>query len=248
VFYAAVPGSERAPATPQAKGSCPACGEPVIAKCGAIVTWHWAHQARAECDPWAERDTAWHLDWQQAVPPGRREVVIGPHRADVITANGWVVELQHSGISPAVIAEREAFYGRMVWLFDVTEAARCGRFSLRPHRPRPPRGAGCVKPGCSASGCSREPGPCGFGQAPEPDPPPGAAVPYVTFRWMYPRRSIAVCQRPVLLDLGDGTVFRVGRLSPNSWEPSWGHTASAASVRTWMATGAELEWGASQPG
>jgi hypothetical protein len=46
---------------------------------------------------------------------------MGPHRADVVTASGGVVELQHSPISPEVIAEREAFYGeRMAWIFDAT--------------------------------------------------------------------------------------------------------------------------------
>ena len=30
--------------------------------------------------------TEWHLGWQRAVPPERREVVIAPHRADIVTA------------------------------------------------------------------------------------------------------------------------------------------------------------------
>jgi hypothetical protein len=43
---------------------------------------------------------------------------LGQHRADICTAEGLVVELQHSPLDPRVIAEREAFYGNMIWLFD----------------------------------------------------------------------------------------------------------------------------------
>ena len=42
------------------------------------------------------------------------------HRADIVGNYGTVVELQHSQISPEVIAARESFYGRMVWLFDAS--------------------------------------------------------------------------------------------------------------------------------
>ena len=62
----------------------------------------------------------------------RREVVMGPHRADVVAADGSVVELQHSAISPEVVAEREAFYGPgMTWLFNATEAYAQGRIDVR---------------------------------------------------------------------------------------------------------------------
>ncbi|PZO47927.1 MAG: hypothetical protein DCF15_18445, partial [Phormidesmis priestleyi] len=40
------------------------------------------------------------------------------HRADVRLDSGLVLELQHSSISAETIAEREQFYGFMVWLFD----------------------------------------------------------------------------------------------------------------------------------
>jgi hypothetical protein len=51
-------------------------------------------------------------------PPDWQEVVIEPHRADVKTPT-LIVELQHSSIDPAMIRERERFYGDMVWLFDL---------------------------------------------------------------------------------------------------------------------------------
>jgi hypothetical protein len=101
----------------------PPCGYGCRPKCGEVNIWHWAHHARGDCDPWSEPVTEWHLGWQAAVPPERREVVIGSHRADIVTASGGVVEIQHSPITAAVIAAREEFYGsRMAWIFDATRA------------------------------------------------------------------------------------------------------------------------------
>ena len=114
VMYANQDGT-RTTAVPHLTATCPSCDHPVVAKCGSIVTWHWAHQARADCDPWAEPDSEWHHRWQDAAPPHQREVIIGNHRADIVTGDGAVVELQHSTISPEEIAEREAHYGRMWW-------------------------------------------------------------------------------------------------------------------------------------
>jgi hypothetical protein len=112
---------------------------------------HFAHHRRddddrAGCDDWAERDTTWHRDWQARVPIGCREVVIGPHLADIRTPAGVVVELQHASLTGAQIQEREAFYGPgLVWLFDardpylqrrLTLADRGGYVSLRWAAPR----------------------------------------------------------------------------------------------------------------
>ena len=114
-------------------GRCPSCTAPVIPKCGAFVVHHWAHRPGAECDSWYEPMTAWHWAWQQEVPPERREVVMGPHRADIVTESGGVVEVQHSGISAEVIRAREEFYGeRMAWIYDATEAARLRRITVWP--------------------------------------------------------------------------------------------------------------------
>jgi competence protein CoiA len=130
---------ERVLARPGATGAtCPGCAAPVIPKCGELVTWHWAHRADRECDPWAEHETPWHLEWKRRFPLDWIEVTIGPHRADVRTDDETVLEFQHSAITPAEIREREAFYERMVWLFDATAAATpksewdLPRLSLRP--------------------------------------------------------------------------------------------------------------------
>ncbi len=119
-------------ATPGAIATCPQCSEALRAKCGEIVTWHWAHIAGTDCDPWAEHETDWHLEWKRHCP--QTEVVFARnacvHRADGVTQTGVVVEFQHSPISVSDIAEREAFYGRMIWLFDVREPFTRGRLAV----------------------------------------------------------------------------------------------------------------------
>jgi hypothetical protein len=60
----------------------------------------------------------WHRAWKEHYSVAQREVVIGPHRADVRLQDGTVLELQHSPLSSAEIREREDFYGEMVWVLD----------------------------------------------------------------------------------------------------------------------------------
>lgn len=101
------------------RGTCPGCKKPVVAKVGEVVSAHWAHLSGQDCDTWYEM-TAWHKQWQEQVPIERREVVIGDHRADVVTPSGWVVEFQHSPIDPAEVAKREAHYGTGIWVVDTS--------------------------------------------------------------------------------------------------------------------------------
>lgn len=134
-------------ATPRARGICPQCREPVIPKCGDLVTWHFAHRAGEDCDHWSEPESAWHRSWKRLVLPDQREVVIGNHRADILRpreAGGQlVIELQHSPITAEVIAEREAFYRRpdrgwwMIWLFDVRDCRQNIDVRHDPGRGRP---------------------------------------------------------------------------------------------------------------
>ena len=107
-------------ATPGARASCPTCGGGTIAKCGTLVSWHWAHARGHDCDPWAEPIGPWHLPWQEIVRPEFAEVVLGPHRADIVGNADVVIELQHSPIDEEQVGAREAFYSNMIWLFDAT--------------------------------------------------------------------------------------------------------------------------------
>lgn len=110
----ALKNSVRVTAKPGEYGECPCCCSKVIAKCGSIVTWHWAHEVN-DCDPWHESESAWHIRWKRRFPADWQEVVIGNHRADVKTPK-LVVELQASNISAEEIQERERYYRNLVWL------------------------------------------------------------------------------------------------------------------------------------
>ena len=114
-------GQGRSLAIPGTSGVCPACSGSVLAKCGEIVSWHWAHKAK-DCDPWSEPESEWHRGWKARFPSDWQEIVIGPHRADVKTPFG-VLEFQKSSISLATIKEREQFYGAMAWVLDASEWA-----------------------------------------------------------------------------------------------------------------------------
>ena len=192
MIYAKSPTGEKIGATPGGVGFCPICHEGLRAKCGNTNAHHWAHIAREDCDPWAEPDTAWHLNWQESVPLERREVVIGPHRADMVTPTGTVVELQNSSISTEEIREREQFYGDMVWIFNTIEAYQENRLNLR------------QKNG------------------------------YWSFRWKQPRRTIAACQKPVLLDLGYKTLFRINRIHIEAPCGGWGKYVNTSEFMDWI--------------
>lgn len=110
---------ERIQAIPHGSGNCPCCKSALIAKCGSIKTWHWSHLA-ADCDPWYEGESDWHLNWKTFFGLDNCEITIGKHRADV-KVHETVIELQHSSISAAEIREREEFYGKMIWIFDASE-------------------------------------------------------------------------------------------------------------------------------
>lgn len=132
--YAILDGIKYSEPKPGARATCPGCGADLIAKCGFINEWHWAHIS-ADCDSWSDGETEWHINWKKFFPPQCCEVVMGPHRADVKIGNE-VIEFQSSPISVEEIRERERFYGSMTWVFDAEEAYESGRLSLRTQHKR----------------------------------------------------------------------------------------------------------------
>ena len=105
-------------------GNCQCCNSPVIAKCGDVRIWHWAHKTKLECDPWWE-ESEWHRVWKKQFPKEWQEVVHKAehdekHIADVKTDQGFVIEFQHSHLDPQERLAREAFYQNMVWVVDGT--------------------------------------------------------------------------------------------------------------------------------
>lgn len=107
--------------TPGATAFCPGCGGSVIAKCGTIVMWHWAHIANTSCSFASYPETLWHRAWKSACPVSRREVPMGGHFADMVAGDGTVCEVQHSSIDIEELRDRERFYGEMRWIFDARD-------------------------------------------------------------------------------------------------------------------------------
>ena len=125
----ALVNGQRQEAKPDLSGECPGCGSPVVARCGEVRVWHWAHKGRRMCDPWWENETEWHRAWKDLFPADWQEVIHHAedgerHIADVKTGDGWVVEFQHSLIKPDERRSREAFYEGLIWVVD---GARRGR-------------------------------------------------------------------------------------------------------------------------
>ena len=108
-------------AFPSGRAICPNCGKELLAKTGEIVTWHWSHFADHDCDPWNEGESEWHLGWKTKATEDRCEVVMGNHRADIVSPCGHVIELQHSSLTPEQVRKREEHYGKMVWMIDGSE-------------------------------------------------------------------------------------------------------------------------------
>lgn len=123
MLYAKSQNGEIISASPHSIAWCPFCETEMLAKCGPINIWHWAHKT-LDCDNWSESESWWHLNWKSKMPQDRTEVVIQKngdcHRADIVTPSGTVLELQKTSLSVQEIKEREQFYERMIWLFELS--------------------------------------------------------------------------------------------------------------------------------
>lgn len=111
-------------------GSCPTCGQVMIAKCGNTIIHHWSHKGKLECDPWWENETEWHRAWKNRFNNEWQEVThTNPlngeiHRADVKTPKQLVIEFQNSPIKHEERKSREDFYQNMVWVVNGTRRTR----------------------------------------------------------------------------------------------------------------------------
>jgi competence CoiA-like predicted nuclease len=121
----------RSYASPGVPAWCPCCGASVIAKCGDINAWHWAHKNEIDCDPWSEPESWWHYEWKLRFPEEWREVNVADHRADIALPSGWVIELQKSSIQHSEIIEREDCYGNLIWVLDGQDFKKNITFSER---------------------------------------------------------------------------------------------------------------------
>jgi competence protein CoiA len=101
---------------------CPVCRGAVIAKCGNVRVWHWAHERTGTCDFEREPETKWHRDWKNKFPPDWQECIRlkdgKKYIADVMTKRGMIIEFQHSYLHQEVREGRESFYQKMIWVVD----------------------------------------------------------------------------------------------------------------------------------
>ncbi len=100
------------------RGYCSKCGSEVIAKCGTVNTWHWAHKAKKSCD-WYSRESEWHREWKSLFPSDKVEVYMNQNRADAIDSTGRVWEFQNSHLGGEEINEREQVYRSLLWIWNV---------------------------------------------------------------------------------------------------------------------------------
>jgi competence protein CoiA len=118
----ALVNGSRSIAAPGLLGVCQLCASPMIAKCGSLRIWHWAHENLRQCDPWWE-ESKWHATWKSRFPAECREVPRRDrngekHIADVRLPDGRVIEFQHSRLKNEERHAREFFYGSMMWVVD----------------------------------------------------------------------------------------------------------------------------------
>lgn len=121
-------GKLRTRAFPEGRGLCFGCGKRVIAKCGEIMIWHWAHEG-TDCDPKKEGESLWHRQWKSKFPDEWNEIKVGDHRADIKTPLR-VIEFQASDISTDQIRSREQTYQKMVWVVRADNFAEHLKFKF----------------------------------------------------------------------------------------------------------------------
>ncbi len=227
MLYGSSEDGNRIEASPGAQAHCAGCKGPLIAKCGSVNKWHWAHRSK-DCDSWHEPEGAWHLGWKSMAPKEWTEVVMGPHRADIRRDDGLVIELQASTISAEEIVERENFYGRMIWLLDGRDfnfnVEKCGGAEACCVFEGVPTEYYCTskKPQCS-TGKHRKTRDLGWYLIQK-----GSELYYMKHTnaelsgayWGHRRRSFDSALAPIFIDLGFNGVYQIKRVQyegPKKW-------------------------------
>ncbi|RZK44413.1 MAG: hypothetical protein EOO61_03855 [Hymenobacter sp.] len=114
----------RVEAKPNLRGTCICCQKSTHSACGKLITWHWRHVNKKECDNWWESETEWHREWKSKFPEAWREVIQydnstnEKHIADIKTNRDVVLEFQNSPISLEELLSRERFYKKMIWVVN----------------------------------------------------------------------------------------------------------------------------------
>jgi len=118
--------NQRTRASPNSKAICPLCNEEVIAKCGEIKIWHWAHKVNFTCkefEPETERHIEMKLFFKDNFPNFELEYNLGWAIPDLFDKNRKIaIEVQHSRLSKEKFLERTINYRKngihVLWIFD----------------------------------------------------------------------------------------------------------------------------------
>jgi hypothetical protein len=105
----------------------PRCNWEMVAKPGnGTIVPHWAHKKGSKHALGNGEKGEWHQEVQSLfrLAGAQTEVEmpsadgIRQHRADVVCANGRIIEAQTTFLEPVELASREATYGTVAWLYD----------------------------------------------------------------------------------------------------------------------------------
>lgn len=125
---------------------------------------------------------------------------MGPHRADVVTPRG-VIEFQKSSISGSEIREREAFYKKMIWVVDASS------FNLEPYRLWHHKQFLKLNPSPGLFDESLKDWSARLHSYLEKE---HAKSP--CFRWLWPRKTWLEAKKTIVLDRGEGKLYRVKKV------------------------------------
>lgn len=111
------------PKSPGSRARCVDCDMVLIAKCGEISVWHWAHESGGDICIGSGGEGAWHRAWKAwaELQGATTEVIEGTHRADIMWPDGRVYEMQSTYLSAVDIRKREDHWGdRLTWIYRFT--------------------------------------------------------------------------------------------------------------------------------
>lgn len=204
MMYAQDFNGERVEASKDINAFCPGCKNAVRAKCGDIMPHHWAHISKTQCDQWFENEGEWHLSWKKRFEESsKKEVIVEKF---IKKENKWhfadiftgkgAIELQHSPISIDTISKRELFYEKMIWLFDGTKTHN---LSVNDYK--------FVREMNGGRGGTKK-------------------LPYWTFVWLHPKKTIFYANKTVFIDMGDDKILYIKKKYLTEKMRGWGYIIS----------------------
>jgi len=127
----AIVEAQRMMAAPGLIGKCQLCGNKMIAKCGDIRVWHWAHEANISNCTYKPM-TQWHYDWQNRFDVELREIRRGNNTvSDILRSDGMVsIEFQNSPFDFQYIQKKEANTPAVLWVVNLKEQYERGQISF----------------------------------------------------------------------------------------------------------------------